>query len=181
MQEIILPDDVKPVLEWVNNRALPKVSPTPRHALAQGTLVAALRAWADARGSGFVGPECRFQIQPPGEIRRTLVPDVAYVSFDRISPEDLERTSAPSLAPDVVIEVRSPRDRKADIDEKVRVYLSAGTAAVFLVDPDRKSVTVVDVNGERDLSHSAMAHDALPGFSLDPSKLFEMPRPHRSS
>lgn len=180
MQEIVLPDDVKPVLEWVNNRALPKVSPTPRHALAQGTFVAALRAWADARGSGFVGPECRFQVQPAGEIRRTLVPDVAYVSFDRISPEELAQTSAPAVAPDVVIEIRSPSDHQADIDEKVRVYLAAGTVAVFLVDPDRKSVKVVDVGGERDLTHAAVAHVALPGFSLEPVKLFEMPRPHKA-
>lgn len=180
MQEIVLSDDTKPVLEWVNNRALPKVSPTPRHALAQGTFVAALRAWADPRGSGFVGPECRFQVQPPGEIRRTLVPDVAFISFDRISPDDLAQTSALSVAPDVVIEIRSPSDCQADIDEKVRVYLAAGTIAVFLVDPDRKSVKVVDAEGERDLARVAITHEALPGFSLQPEKLFEMPRPRRS-
>jgi len=180
MQEIILPDDVKPVLEWVNNRALPKVSPTPRHALAQGTFVTALRVWADARGSGFVGPECRFQVQPPGEIQRTLVPDVAYVSFDRISPEELAQTNAPAVAPDVVIEIRSPSDRESDIDEKVRVYLAAGTRAVFLVDPDRKSVKVVDANGERDLTHARVTHSALPGFLLEPAKLFEMTRPRRA-
>jgi Uma2 family endonuclease len=180
VREIILPSDVKPVLEWVNDRALPKVSPTPRHALAQGTFVTALRVWADARGSGFVGPECRFQVQPPGEIRRTLVPDVAYVSFDRISPEELSQTSAPAVAPDVVIEIRSPSDRKTDIDEKVRVYLAAGTVAVFLVDPDQRSVKVVDASGERDLSHTTVAHDVLPGFSLEPVKLFEISRPRRA-
>lgn len=177
MHEIVLSDDLKPVLEWVNGRVLPKVSPTPRHALAQGTLVAALRMWADARGSGFVGPECRFQVQPPGEIRRTLVPDVAYVSFDRMSPDELVHSSVPAVAPDVVIEIGSPSDRQADVDEKVRVYLAAGTIAVFLVDPDRKSVKVVDAEGERDLSNAAFAHEALPGFSLDPAKLFEMPTP----
>src|SRR5215472_16452757 len=36
MQEIILPDDVKPALEWVNNQILQKVSPARKHAIAQG-------------------------------------------------------------------------------------------------------------------------------------------------
>lgn len=177
MQEIVLSDDVKPVLEWVNNRIVPKVSPTPRHALAQGTFDSALRVWADARACGFVGPECRFQVQPPGEIRRTLVPDVAYVSFDRVSPEELLKTSSPAVAPDVVVEIRSPSDRQRDIDEKVRVYLAAGTTAVFLVDPDQRSVTVIDASGTHDVTSAMITHEALPGFSLERAALFDMPRP----
>src|SRR5579863_10409263 len=151
MQEVILSDDVKPALEWVNNRVLQKVSPEHRHARAQRRFAAALGAWADARGCGDVGTEWRFQVQPPGEIRRSLVPDVAYLSYERMPLDELEVTGAPAVAPDVVVEIRSPGDRQTDIDEKVRVYLSAGTRAIFLVDPEVKTVIVVDSRGERDL------------------------------
>jgi len=181
MQEIVLPDNVKPALEWVNNRVLQKVSPERKHAIAQRRLAAALGAWADERGCGEVGTEWRFQVQPPGAIRRSLVPDVAYISYDRMPLDDLERESAPAIAPDVVVEIRSPDDHQRDIDEKVRVYLASGTRVIFLVDPERKTVIVVDSRGEHDLSRGPVVHESLPGFSLDPRVLFEMRRPPRGA
>ena len=180
MQEIVLPDNIKPALEWVNNRVLQKVSPTPRHALAQLRVARVLSEWAEAGNRGFVGTEVRFQLQPPGEIRRTLVPDVAFVSFERTSSAELEEASAIQAAPDVVVEVRSPDDRQADIDEKVRVFLAAGTSAVFLIDLVSRSVVAADAFGVHDLSRGPLEHTALPGFSMDPSIIFEMPKPrHR--
>jgi Uma2 family endonuclease len=179
MQEIVLADNVKPALEWVNNRILQKVSPERKHALAQGRFGAALDAWARARGSGMAGIEWRFQVMPPGEIRRSLVPDVAYLSYDRMPFEELERTEAPAVAPDVVVEIRLQDDRQADIDEKVRVYLAAGTSVIFLVDPARRSIKAIDARDIHDVSAGPIAHEALPGFSLEPSLLFDMPRPAR--
>ena len=180
MHEIVLPDDVKQALEWVNGRVLQKVSPTPRHSLAQGTFLRALASWAEARGAGFVGPECRFQIGPPGDVRRTLVPDAAFIAFDRVSFDEIEHGSALTTAPDVVVEIRSPRDRQRDIDEKVRIYLAAGTTAVFLVDPDKRSLTVIDASGTHDVTSATITHEALPGFSLERAALFEMPRPRKA-
>jgi Uma2 family endonuclease len=177
MQEIELSDAVKPYLEWVDNRILPKVSPTPLHAWAQGNFDTALRAWAVSRASGFVGPELRFQVEPPGEIRRTLVPDVAYVSFERISVEELKSHRSVRVAPDAVVEVRSVDDRQEDVDEKVRVYLAAGTRVVFLVDPEKRAVLAVDRSGVHDLSAGPVTHEALPAFSLEPALLFDFPKP----
>lgn len=76
MHEIFLPD-AKPALEWVNNRVLQKASPRRQHALAQGEFMIALGTWARTRGTGMAGTEWHFQVNPPGEISRTLVPDVA--------------------------------------------------------------------------------------------------------
>ena len=178
MHEIILPE-TKPALEWVNNRILQKVSPERKHALAQVEFAGALSAWARARGGGMAGTEWHFQIQPPGEIARTLVPDVAYLSYDRMPVGELEVTEIPRIAPDVVVEVRSTGNRQADIDEKVRVYLAAGTRVIFLVDPDRKIVEIVDPRGKRVLTSGSIEHEALPEFSLAISILFEMPRPRK--
>ena len=177
MQEIVLPDNVKPALEWVNGRVLQKVSPEHKHARAQRRLAAALGAWVDERGCGDVGTEWRFQVQPPGEIRRSLVPDVAYISYARVPFEELERTGAPAVAPDAVVEIRSPDDRQRDIDEKVRVYLAAGTTVVFLVDPETRRVIAIDRDGSKDLSGGPITHDVLPGFSIDTRALFDPPRP----
>ena len=181
MHEIILPDNVKPALEWVNNRVLQKVSPKRKHALAQSRFASALSVWADAGGYGMVGTEWRFQVQPTGEISRTLVPDVAFLSYDRMPVEELETTDIPRMAPDVVVEIRSPDDREEDIEEKVRVYLKAGTSVVFLVDTDRKIITVRDRHGSRVVSHAErVTHKAVPGFSTEAKTLFELPRPRLS-
>ena len=168
----------KPAFEWVNGRALQKVSPKRRHSLAQGAFLVALSSWAQSTGRGFAGPEWRFRVQPPGEARRPLVPDVAFLSYKRLPLPEMEMTEEPLIAPDAVVEVRSPGDRRADIEEKVRVYLAAGTQAVFLVDPRTRAVTICDGEGRRQLGRNdVLRHRALPGFSLMVKTLFELPRP----
>ncbi|HYZ17622.1 MAG TPA: Uma2 family endonuclease [Candidatus Acidoferrum sp.] len=164
MREIVLPE-AKPAYEWILGRAVQKVSPRRAHALLQAAFSAALSAWAEGRGE--VGTEWEFRPAPPGEERRPLVPDVAFVSFERVhglSDADREK---PPFAPDVAVEVRSPSDREQNIDEKVRVYLAAGARLVVLVDPQAGSITAIDADEERTfLDGDVLAHPALPGFSL---------------
>src|SRR5271165_572372 len=127
MHEIILPE-TKPALEWVNGRVLQKVSPQRKHALAQAVFAAAIGAWARENGCGRFGTEWEFRLAPPGEVRRPLVPDVAYLSYARLSYDKLTKTDYPQIAPDAVVEVLSPSDKGKDIDEKIRVYLTCGTS-----------------------------------------------------
>jgi len=177
MLEITLPE-AKPAYEWVNGRALQKVSPKRKHAMAQTAFVVALDRWARATGAGVAGTEWRFRIAPPGEVRRPLVPDVAFLSYKRLPYREMKVTDEPRVAPDVVVEVKSPGERRSDIQEKVRVYLAAGTHVVFLVDPSSRVVTVCDARGEQHLDDKAViTHAALPGFRLPVKKLFELPRP----
>jgi len=177
MREIVLPD-AKPALEWVNGRILQKVSPQRKHAIAQGRFWGALDAWARERGSGEVGTEWEFRIAPPGEARRPLVPDVAYLSFDRVPFEDEKAADIPRVAPDAVVEVLSPRDRQRDVDEKIRVYLAAGTSVVFIVNTTDETVTAYDLRGhERFGARDLIRHEAMPEFELRVSSLFARPKP----
>jgi len=177
MREITLPE-TKPALEWVNGRALQKVSPKRKHALAQTQFAIALGAWARAHLSGMVGTEWRFQVQPPGEKRRPLVPDVAFLSYQRVPYEEQQLTEVPRVAPDVVVEIKSPSDLAADVNEKIRVYLKAGTHVVFLVDPKKRIVTVCEPAGRGVLhEHDRLTHQALPDFELAIHELFALPRP----
>jgi len=175
--DIVLPN-ATPALEWVNGRVLQKVSPQRKHALAQGAFVGALHAWAVNSGSGRVGTEWEFRIQPPGEERRPLVPDVAYLSYDRVSYESPNEADIPRVAPDVVVEIISPGDRVADIDEKVRVYLAAGTTVVFLVDTDARSIAACETGGRTTFNAGEeLSHATLPGFAMPVNFLFEEPKP----
>jgi|SRR5271166_379993 len=177
-REITLPE-AKPALEWVNGRVLQKMSPKRRHGIAQGRFYAALDTWAQEQRSGIVATEWRFRVQPPGEERRPLVPDVAYLSYARLSYEEQQVTDEPKVAPDAVVEVLSPGDRRADLEEKVRVYLAAGTSVIFIVDPKQRFVKVRDADGEHTVAETeVLAHGSSPRFSLDVHKLFSIPAPN---
>jgi Uma2 family endonuclease len=177
MREIILPE-AKPAFEWVNGRALQKVSPKRRHSLAQTRFAAGLLDWALRSGAGMVGTEWRFRVMPEGEERRPLVPDVAFLSYKRMSYQEQERTEEPGIAPDAVVEVQSPGDRWADIAEKIRVYFKAGTNVIFFVDPRNQTVTVYDPDGKCTLvADDTIRHPTLSDFELPVRDLFTLPQP----
>jgi Uma2 family endonuclease len=84
----------------------------------------------------------------------------------------------PNIAPDVVVEILSPGDRAADVEDKMRVHLAAGSRVVFLVDPATQSVTVCDGARRQKLErNSTLTHRALPGFRLAVKSLFKLSRP----
>jgi len=58
------------------------------------------------------------------------VPDVAFLSYERLGYDEDEAAQIPYMAPDAAIEILSPDDGRADIEEKIRVYLASGTALV---------------------------------------------------
>jgi len=176
-REITVPI-TKPATEWVNGRALQKVSPQERHARAQGRMVAALGAWADATGSGRVGTEWEFRVTPPHEATRPLVPDVAFLSYARLGYEQEDAAQIPYMAPDAAIEIISPGDRSRDIEERIRVYLAGGAKLVLYVDPVERTFAAHDSEGvqhfERD---ETFTHAALPGFSVLVDSIFKLPKP----
>ena len=162
MREIVLPE-TKPALEWILGRAVQKVSPKRRHALLQLWWGERLHAWAESRGE--VGTEWRFRIAPPGEVIRPLVPDVAYLSYERMGDATDDELEAPLMAPNVAVEIVSPNDERRHIEHKIEVYLAAGADAVIVVDPDNETVTVHDSEDVDVFSGpQKFLHPALPGF-----------------
>lgn len=172
--EIVLPE-TKPETEWVCGRALQKVSPTYRHARLQSLMWLALDTWADGRGR--VGTEWRFRVAPPGEVIRPLVPDVAYLSYERLGPEADDTAQVPLGAPSVAVEVLSPDDRQRDVRDKVATYLRAGADAVIIVDPTTETVRAESATGVVNVGlGETFRHEALPGFALDVSDYFARAR-----
>lgn len=172
--EILLPQ-TEPETEWVRGRALQKVSPQRDHARLQLGLAIALNRWAIGRGE--VGTEWRFRVAPPDEARRPLVPDVAYVANERIRPLIGQDLQVPPLAPDVAVEILSPDDRRDDIEDKIAVYLSAGSSLVIVVDPQRRIVELHDGAQTNCVEETGMIeHAALPGFSYGAHELFAVLR-----
>jgi Uma2 family endonuclease len=179
MLEIEVPE-TKPATEWVNGRALQKMNPRERHSRAQSAFLVALLNWSREHGAGRVGAEWDFRLSPPGEPRRPLVPDVAYLSYERVGYDDDDGASIPRVAPNAVVEILSPGDARRDVNEKIRVYLVSGTDVVFIVDPAREKVTAHDSEGVETFARDGIVtHRSLAGFVLPVASIFEKipPRP----
>lgn len=174
IHEIVLPE-TKPETEWVRGRALQKVSPQQTHSRLQGALTMRLDRWAGGRGE--VGPEWRFRVAPPGEVRRPLVPDVAYVSNERLRPLNDEELEIPPIAPDVAVEILSADDRRVDLDDKIAVYLRAGSSLIIVVDPRQRTVELHDRDATVRLDETGtIQHWTLPEFAYPVSELFAVLR-----
>jgi Uma2 family endonuclease len=176
LHEIVLPE-TKPETEWVRGRALQKVSPTYDHAALQTLIGMALRQWADEQARGRVGTEWRFRVAPPNAVVRPLVPDVAFLSYaDLPADAPREAVQVPLGAPTIAVEILSPDDRNDDLEDKIAVYLAAGTSAVLIVDPTTQTITVHDSATRVWRESETLTHPALPGFALDVAALFARAR-----
>jgi Uma2 family endonuclease len=161
-----------PEVEILRGIELPKVSPKRRHGRLQGIFWEILDSWAG--DDGEVSTEWRFWLTKAGEREQTtLVPDVAFVSIERMTPLSEEDAEEPPLAPDVAVEIRSPGDRHRNIQTKVEMYLSAGSRLVLDVDPEGRRIVAHDRNGTSIFDESLLfEHAEVPGLSFRVSDIF---------
>lgn len=77
--------------------------------------------------------------------------------------------------PNLAVEVVSPDDTWAEVQEKVDEYLAAGTQLVWVVTPDRRTVHVFRPDGHIAILRRGDAltgEPVLPGFTLPLDQLF---------
>jgi len=102
------------------------------------------------------------------------LPDTGFIRADRL-PLDQIPPGYIRLVPDLVVEVRSPGDSWREVMAKGMMWLGAGAAFVWLVDPIMATVTELDRGRERrELSaeHTLDGGDVLPGFQLPVRDIF---------
>lgn len=171
IDEIVLPE-TKPETEWLAGRPVQKMSPFYTHGAIQRRVMDVLGPWADSRGR--LASEWRFRLAPPGEVRRPLVPDVSYLSYDRIAREAHDDADAPVIPPDAAFEVLSKSSRAGLVRAKIDVLLQCGTPLVVILQPRDWSVTLHD-GGEPLIlrGDDIFEHAALPGFTTRARTFFE--------
>ncbi len=115
--------------------------------------------------------ETRFVIER--DLDTVLAPDWAFVRADRLPPT-LPKGML-ELAPDIVLDVRSPSDRAPDVARKVALWLRAGACLVWELDPDARVLTVHRADGSVSLvgvDGTLSGEDVLPGFQYALGELF---------
>jgi Uma2 family endonuclease len=100
-------------------------------------------------------------------------PDVAFISAARVP--DSPTPGFFEGAPDLAVEVLSPSDRASDLLDKVQEWLAAGCRAVWVVDPQKKTVSIYQSRGPVRLLRTGdrlEGGEVLPGFSVAVDDIF---------
>lgn len=103
-----------------------------------------------------------------------LSPDVCFVSKVRL-PENFDQFFAG--APDLVVEVISPSDRRKTVNQKMDRYFEHGAQLGWIVDTKKQIITVRTNAGEQVLSSPRDILDGgevLPGFECKVAELFAL-------
>jgi Uma2 family endonuclease len=114
--------------------------PKKRHTRLQSRLVDLLRVWSE--GKGLIAAELPFRAVPEYDLRAAAVAFVSQERWDSTDEDDNLHG-----APELVIEVLSPSNTKAEIREKAALCLANGAEEFWVVDPARMNVTVMHRRG----------------------------------
>ncbi len=143
----------------------------PRHGRIAVRLARRLDEFVEAHQLGAVMVETGFCLEcQPDTVR---APDVSFLSVKRLPPESHEGF-VPG-APDLAVEIISPSERDADVQEKVMDYLTHGARLVWVVRPHQHTVTVYRADGTARVlreTDTLEGEDVIPGFALPVKVLF---------
>jgi Uma2 family endonuclease len=109
------------------------------------------------------------------------IPDVSFLRWDRFPNRQVQPDPIPNLVPDLAVEILSPGNTDAEMEQKLRDYFNSGTQLVWFVDPRQRIVTVYTapdqslvLREDQTLGGGAV----LPGFTLPQRELFAELDPH---
>lgn len=136
-------------------------------------LLLSLAAFVKRHRLGEVtGPDGTLRLIP-GLVR---IPDIAFIARGRLPKRGEPRSPIPDLAPDLVVEVLSKGNSKAELKRKLREYFEAGVRLAWLVDPKARTVVVhTSAKASKKLAVGSTLEggEVLPGFALPLAELFE--------
>ncbi len=144
--------------------------PKMRHGMIQQRLVEIFGGYLRNSGGYRVFTNVGFSM--PDET--CLEPDVAIVRDEQVArtAPDEWFSGTPALA----VEILSPSNTAAEIEDKVRAYLDGGADAVWVINPRRGRLTAFDRSGRFEsveMPGGEIAIDALlPGLRVSVRELF---------
>ncbi len=137
------------------------------HNLVRDNVLTTLLEHVDAQQSGTAIGMQHFHLFGD-TVRR---PDVSFV---RPGPP-LALDALPEGAPDLAVEVVSPRNTSREVDERISDYFAAGCKRVWIVYPEKRELYIHGLAGVTCRRGDDLLEEPelLPGFSLKVSSLFE--------
>ena len=148
---------------------LRKLSPAGlRHGKIARRIATHLGAYADQHelGETYVAEAGFVLKRGPDTVR---VPDVSFVRAERV----LDTAGFMPGPPDLAIEVTSPSGPPSEVENKTAEYLRAGTHAVVVVDPEKRTVRVSRKSGTVVVEDFLAVDEVVPGWRMPLSDIFK--------
>ncbi len=112
-----------------------------------------------------LGPDGTIRLNP----KLVRIPDVAFFSRGRLPGGRLPGEAIPLIVPDLAVEVLSPSNTAAEMEQKLRDYFAAGVSLVWYLDPRTRMVRVYEAVDRMTCVEESGTLDGgmvLPGFTL---------------
>ena len=127
-----------------------------------------LGVWNRPRGGKAGGATGRFRM-PDGS---RPGPDAVWFSPERwnAATEEERRPPFASIAPDFIAEIVSPSNRGPELVRKVMLFIANGTRLAWVINPDRRLVTIYRPGQAPETRHDPETldgEDVLPGFVFE--------------
>jgi Uma2 family endonuclease len=161
--QLVEPDHLRYELDDGELVIMPR--PRPRHNRIGKEILVEMEIYLrkDPVGEVF-NSECLFVLGPTTK----RAPDVAFLRAERAAALD-PNEDIPG-GPDLAVEILSPSDFMTAMRRKIQQYFDAGTAIVWVIDPENRLAEIWRAPGELvNLLHEdgiLTAEELLPGFTL---------------
>ena len=157
--------------ELVDGVLVEKVMGLPESIVAM-TIGRRLGNFVDEQDLGVVaGPDGTVRLMP-GLVR---IPDVAFISWERLPGKRVSAAAIPDLAPDLAVEVLSESNTKEEMERNLKEYFFAGVRLVWYVDVKKRTVEAFTSPDQSVILTEGQALDGgavLPGLLLPLRLLF---------
>lgn len=139
--------------------------PGADHSTSHGNIYYWLRREAEERGLGKAYVEVGVVLRRNPDT--LLGPDAAFILTASL-PAKQSKEGYLETIPEIVAEVRSKNDSRADMLEKAEIYLAAGVKLVWIIDRDAGTIAAHDAIGNVVMHRSgdSLTTPLLPGFNL---------------
>lgn len=174
LEQFLALPETKPAREYYGGEVVRKPMPDLPHIRLQTRLWMLIYQLLLAQPLGRVEVEWRCIFGPAGHVR-ALVPDLAFVSNERLPKGDTRRNRLLRAAPELAVEVLLPNQPAEKFANKLAFYRANGVQLVWVIDPDRETVRVYEPTGDARLfvvGDTLDGGDVLPGFSVTLDDLF---------
>jgi Uma2 family endonuclease len=148
--------------------------PAWEHGKTECNLVCPLGMFVDTHDLGriAVGEVGLYTGRDPDTVRGA---DILFISHAQLAKRNLDEPYL-DVAPELIVEIRSPSNTRAEIEEKLGEYFAIGVKLVWLADPATRTVSVYrSLTDVRHLTASdeLSGEDVLPGFRIAVAKIFK--------
>ena len=106
------------------------------------------------------------------------IPDVSFISWDRLPERKVPRDPIADLAPDLAVEVISKSNTRQEMERKLSDYFAAGVRQVWYVYPEPHELRAYTTREQYRTfteQQTLELEDVLPGFRLDLRTFFAEP------